>query len=266
MKGNDYRLKTSLFFLLSIIFFSSCGSYQKNILFNSKYDVLADTAKTVYVANDKHKPLNEDYILRVGDRIAFKNLQDVKLVTENSKLDLKDGSEVKSGYLIEKDSMVFLPVVGNIKLAGFSRSEARNIINERYAAKLLKDPMIDIYILNFSVTILGEFNTQGKIYLETEPTDIIDVLGLAKGVSLIADVQKLKIIRGNLQNPEIIYVNLSDINSLASNKIYLQNKDILYLPAKKSFYKSETTRTNINLIQPLILVLNTILVLYNITR
>lgn len=267
MKGNCYRLKYySPLFLLVIVFLSSCGSYKKNTLFNSKYDVLADTAKTVYVANDHREPVSEEYVLQVGDRLRLKNLQDVKLVTESSSNAIGAGNEAKSGYLIERDSTVLLPVIGKLKVAGLTKSNARNIITDTYASKLLKDPIIDISVLNFSVTILGEFNTQGKIYLETEQTNIIDILGLVNGITLNADVKKLKIIRGDLKNPEIVYVDLSNINSLASSKTILQNKDILYLPVKKSYFKSENLKTNLNLLTPLILIFNTILVLYNFTR
>ena len=199
MTGAYYRLKYYLpFLLLIIVFLSSCGSYKKSTLFNSKYDVLADTSKTVYVANGQDN-YSADYIIRVGDKLQIRNLQDPELPASSNPTSGVASNE--SGFLVEIDSTILLPALGKFKVAGLSKEIVRGLIEKQYKDKLLKNPIIELNISNFSVSALGDFIRVGKITFDKFNPSLVEILALCGGVSEFADPRKLKIIRGNLNNP-----------------------------------------------------------------
>ncbi|HEY0896663.1 MAG TPA: SLBB domain-containing protein, partial [Sphingobacteriaceae bacterium] len=155
---------------------------------------------------------------------------------------------------------------GTLPIAGMSRKEASYKIQSLYKQTLLKDPIIDISVINLKVTVLGEFTRQGNFLLEKENTSLIDIIGEAGGITSRANPKSLKIIRGDRLNPEIIYVNLKDINSLSNPKLILRNNDIIYMEPQGIYGTGERVQNFSTILQPVLLILNTALIIYNFTR
>lgn len=261
---NVLRRHRPLIFLLSaLLFCSSCSMRYRNALFTSKDDPARDSIKSVYVVNstDSESIL---YRIKPNDLLAVRNLQDIRYISApadgNSNITTGTGNIT---YRVEADGTVALPVIGKVEVAGLKRSEAAEKIQAMYEKSLLKDPIIDVSIVNLKVTMLGEFISQGNFLLEKDNTSLVEMIGQAGGISSRADPKKLKIIRGDPQDPEIIYVNLKDINSLASKKLILQNNDIIYLEPQAVYGNQERTQIFTSFVQPVLLVLNTALLIYN---
>ena len=267
-------LIASLLFI--ILLNSSCAVRSKQSLFNAPSDFATDTIKQVYVINDKG--LGDLYYkIKPNDFLTIRNIQNPEFgATANSgSSTLGSISNYTSptgsastvlSYPVEPDGTVNLPAVGKVAVAGLTRREAAAKVQEVYSQKLLKDPIIELSVVNLKVTLLGEFGKQGNYLLEKDNTSLIDILGEAGGITKNADPKSLKIIRGDRSDPEIIYVNLSDINSLASKKLILQNNDIIVLQQTKNAATSEKLQSFNNIVQPLLVVVNLAVLIFTITR
>lgn len=257
------KFKPVLFLLSALFLCSSCSMRYRNALFTSKDDPARDSIKSVYVVNstDAESVL---YRIKPNDLLAVRNLQDIRYISAPA----EGSSNVTTGaanitYRVEADGAVALPVIGKVEVAGLTRRAAAEKIQAMYEKSLLKDPIIDVSIVNLKVTMLGEFTSQGNFLLEKDNTSLVEMIGEAGGITSRADPKKLKVIRGNFQNPETIYVNLKDINSLASKKLILQNNDIIYLEPQAVYGNQERTQIFTSFVQPVLLVLNTALLIYN---
>lgn len=248
--------------LLLSVLVSSCATRYRNALFTSRMDLAADTLKSVYVVNGTTEKA-EIYRIKSNDILAIRNLQDLRLITP---IDNQIQTQSQLTYRVDMDGLVTLPVVGTLTIAGLSRKEASDKIQSLYKQTLLKDPIIDVSVVNLKVTVLGEFTKQGNFLLEKENTTLIDIIGEAGGITARANPKTVKIIRGNRQNPEIIYVNLKDINSLANPKLILQNDDIIYMEPQGIYGTGERVQSFSTILQPVLLILNTALIIYNFTR
>ncbi|RYF22989.1 MAG: hypothetical protein EOO42_07885 [Flavobacteriales bacterium] len=254
---------------LFILILSACGARKERTLFNAATDVVTDTIKQVYVVNDKGSG-EIYYKIKVNDLLAVRNLQDrefgAKSATASAAATTAVGSNVIS-YQVDADGNVNLPAIGKVAVLGLTRKEIANKLQMLYGEKLLVDPIIEVTVVNVKVTLLGEFNKQGNFLLERDNTTLIDILGEAGGINTkTADPKTLKIIRGERSNPEIIYVNLNDINSLASKKLILQNNDLILLQPTKSSALSEKLQGINNMIQPVLVLLNVALLIFTISR
>jgi len=261
-----FILLISLCFLVVL---SSCSARKEHSLFNAASDVVTDTIKQVYVVNDQGIS-DAYYKIKIDDRLAVRNLQNPEFgstaTTTMISGSVSGGSTSVLSYPVESDGMVNLPAIGRVEVAGLSRKEAALKIQDIYKTKLLKDPIIELTVVSLKVTLLGEFSRQGNFLLERENTTLIDIIGEAGGITKTADPKSLKIIRGDRSHPEIIYVNLSDINSLASKKLVLQNNDIIILQQTKSSATSEKLQSLNNLVQPILVVLNLGILIFSLTR
>lgn len=272
-----YIPSLALYLILFCITLSSCAVRKQHSLFNAPSDIVTDTIKQVYVINDQG--LGDIYYkIKINDRLAVRNVQNPEFGATNSSAVIGasssgNNSNSPSGsaqnvlaYPVEPDGMVNLPAIGKVEVAGLTRREATFKIQEIYKTKLLKDPIIELTVVNLKVTLLGEFGRQGNFYLEKDNTDLIEIIGEAGGISKTADPKSLKIIRGDRSHPEIIYVNLNDINSLASKKLVLQNNDIIVIQQTKGQALSERLQSFNNIVQPLLVVVNLATLIFALTR
>jgi len=257
------------------ILFSSCSVRKERTLFNAPSDIVTDTIKQVYVVNDQGIS-DAYYKIKVNDQLAIRNVQNFEFgATGNTTNASAANTGTASGsgsinnvlsYPVELDGMVNLPAIGKVEVAGLSRRDAAAKIQDLYKNKLLKDPIIELSVVNLKVTLLGEFSKQGNFLLERDNTTLIDIIGEAGGITKTADPKSLKIIRGDRAHPELIYVNLNDINSLASKKLILQNHDIIVLQQTKSSATSDKLQSFNNILQPLLVVVNLAVLIFTLTR
>jgi polysaccharide export outer membrane protein len=264
------RLHPILLLLISMILFS-CSVRKEHSLFNAASDIVTDTIKRVYVVNDQGIS-DAYYKIKVSDQLAIRNVQNPEFGATASS-GTQSNNTAASGtalnilsYPVEPDGMVNLPAIGKVEVLGLTRREATIKIQEIYKQKLLKDPIIELTVVNLKVTLLGEFSKQGNFLLEKDNTSLIEIIGEAGGITKTADPKTLKIIRGDRSHPEIIYVNLTDINSLASKKLILQNNDIIVLQPTKGAALSEKLQSFNNIVQPLLVVVNLAVLIFTVTR
>ncbi|WP_207422800.1 polysaccharide biosynthesis/export family protein [Desertivirga brevis] len=262
MKRKSYLLIFSV-----LLLFSSCASRYKHALFTAPSDVVTDTLRTVYVANNKG-PEDVYYKIKPDDQLSIRNLQNVEFGAQaiSSNGGSAGGQSAISSFTVEYDGSVTLPVIGKVNVGGLTRREATKKLQDLFSKTLLKDPIIELNIVNLKVTLLGEFNRQGNYLIEKDNTSFTEILGQAGGFSERAETKKIKIIRGDKKNPEIIYVNLKSLNSLADPKLTLQNNDILYAEPRKVYSSSEGLQNAMLFIQPVLIILNSAVILYNLSR
>ncbi len=127
---------------------------------------------------------------------------------------------------------------------------------------LLKDPLIDVSLIAPKITILGEVQRQGSYPLNRENVSLIEIIGLAGGLTEKANPKNLKIIRGDKADPETIYVNLENIQVLTNPKIRLQNNDIIYVDSDQRIAKYEKSQSGFGIFQSVVLVISTGLLIF----
>ena len=247
------RIKPILF--LALFFLSSCAYKQQHALF--KTDVpqpVATVPNSVYPT----------YKICPGDLLQIRNLQNIKYIAEE-----QTGSAVATqapNYQVEEDGTVALPALGRIAVAGLTKLQAARKIEELYKSSLLKDPIIDLKIINLKVTILGEVRTQGNYLLLKDKTNLVDMIGEAGGLTDKANEKTIQIIRGNKANPQVIVADLNNIKTLANPDLNLQNGDIIYVSQNKRTVRNESMQNVSTIVQAALVFLNTALIIYTLTK
>lgn len=264
-------LNTScLLLIITCIFFSSCGTSSPQTLFNAATDVNAELIKDVYIVNDQGDG-GSIYKIKVNDVIAINNLQNREWggsKTQASGTTVTSAtSENITTYRIDVDGTANLPAIGKVLLVGLTRREATVKLQERYGStEYLKDPIIDLSVVNLKVTLFGEFSKQGNFLLTKENTHLIEIIGEAGGLTKDADPKTLKIIRGNPSNPTTIQVNLNNLKSIGNKNLILQNNDIIYIQQTKNAVLAERLQRSNNIIQPLLVVVNLAVLIFTLTK
>lgn len=137
----------------------------------------------------------------------------------------RDGTE---GYLIPNDGKIRLPLVGGVKIAGMSESEASDTLTKRYR-EYLKDPFVSVKILNQKLFVLGEVGTPGVVQVTNGTMTLFEALAKTGDLTDDAERTNIKIIRGGLRTPQVREVNLADMSQMKLTSLILQPNDIVYV-------------------------------------
>ncbi|MDZ4838557.1 MAG: polysaccharide biosynthesis/export family protein [Bacteroidota bacterium] len=150
-----------------------------------------------------------------------------------------------SGFLVDQEGNINYPVIGKVAVRGLSIIEARDAIKVRISEYML-DPFIEVKFLSFKVTILGAVNKPGTYTIPNERANIIEVLGLAGDINEFANINNIRVVRGDPKNPTILYINLSLISSIGKPGYALMPNDVIYIePTKRKFTLANLELTTI---------------------
>lgn len=132
-------------------------------------------------------------------------------------------------FLVEPDGQVKLPIIGKIKISGFTVREAEKVLEQQYATFYNK-PFVMIRVLNRRVLVFpGTGGTGRTVTLDNENMHLVEALALAGGLTNTGKAYKIKLIRGDLRNPKVMLIDLSTIEGLQSSNLLLQSNDIIYV-------------------------------------
>jgi len=229
MKRN-IRLNT-LTFLIIILSLSSCVTNR-----NLEYVSTDNNTQSV-----KSTPFN--YIIQKEDLLSVqissttKSDYDFFNLNETSNPQLMSLNPYLYGYLVKQDGIVNLPMIGNVKVEGFTINEVERVI-EQISSTYFKDPIVKVNIINFKVSILGEVNNPGEYNIVRSNQNLLHLIGKANDLTEFANRRKIKVIRNNGEySSKIFYLNLTDPLVLNDKNFYLHPQDIVYVePMKKKFY------------------------------
>ncbi len=146
-------------------------------------------------------------------------------------------STTSAKYLIREDGVVKLPLVGDIFLKDYTLHQADSVLEiafNRYYEK----SFVTTKFANKRVTVLGTI-TQ-IVPLINEKMTVIEVLALAGGINNTAKVQKIRLLRGDLnKNPQVFLIDLSTVQGMAESQLYVESNDIIYIePVRKPVIES----------------------------
>lgn len=145
-----------------------------------------------------------------------------------------NSNEASGKWLVINDEgEINLPKLGRTQIAGYTVKEANYFLEQSYK-KELKDPIINIKVLNHYVTVLGEVNTPGKYPLNNESVNIIQMIGQANGLSPYAQNTNIEIVRTINGKPTKLQIDLTDLMSSTYNNVSLLPNDIVYIAPKKT--------------------------------
>jgi polysaccharide export outer membrane protein len=190
--------------LLLLLICSSCSLKQQQVLFQQPGTAPENVQNSPEVSGSG----TSDYRIRSQDVLQIRNLQSTKYIVDeapSTPSGTGGGTTSSQGqtYQVEDDGTVVLPVIGHVPVAGLTRAEAAKQIEDLYRKNLLKDPIIDLKIMNLKVTILGEVRAQGNYPLVKDKTNLIEMLGEAGGLTERSNEKNIKIIRGDPKNRNV---------------------------------------------------------------
>ncbi|MFZ5969961.1 MAG: polysaccharide biosynthesis/export family protein [Bacteroidota bacterium] len=232
--SSGLSLFVALFFLIGL---ASCVTNKKYTLLQ-RNDLHARQLPLDTVVRDytqvgfKYKIQPEDILSVRFESLTPKDFDflDQDQLAQGGNVNIAQGNALLIGELVDTNGEIPFPFIGKIKVAGLSVYEAEAKI-QKIVDPYLEQPVVKVRLINFRVTILGEVNREGTISLTNNRVSVLEALGLAGGMTDLADRSHIKLIRQKDGKAEVQYINLLQEDFLQSPYLFLHQNDVLIVPA-----------------------------------
>ncbi len=179
------------------------------------------------------------YILKKGDMISIEVRSVDPMLTQifqpniggsmNPMVQPASGGDLNysTGYALNENGDVALPMIGFVHLAGLSLEESKQTLAIEIS-KYISDPYIMVRLGGIQYSTLGEFNNPGiKSILQPELT-ILEAIAASGDLTILADRKEIVLIRkyeGGVKRHEL---DLTDERILTSPYYFIHPGDQLY--------------------------------------
>lgn len=228
-----------LFIFFSVLSLVSCVSKSK--LLYVQQDLTKDNAKSFEVS------IQPDDVLQIS--ISSENPEvtipyNMQAVIMMSTREEAPEQRRQISYLVDSNGMIDYPVLGKIKISGMTKTQAiihiQNLLKEH-----VKDAIVNIRILNFKFTVLGEVNRPGSFTIPSERITLFEALGQAGDMTIYGTRNNILLIReyNGIKTTQRIDITKPDF--INSEWYYLKQNDVVYVEPNKTRINSSAVGPNL---------------------
>ena len=216
----------------SILFFTGC-SIKEYKLFQTETDKGENL--TVINADDYQKEITYENKIAPNDRVAItvyvqsgqgsQQMSSILTTNSNNNLTSKDDD---IGILVTQKGTVRLPMLGSIEIIGLTEDEASAKLIDLYKT-YIRNPYVKVEIKNQRVIVIGEVKKPGVVSVTNGTMTVLEAIAQSGDLTDLASRDNVKIIRGDLRNPNIRSIDLANVIALNESSLFLRPNDIIYV-------------------------------------
>lgn len=216
---------------VSALILSSCGSYKKI----PYYQDLDRTGLTNAEVRN-YVPLTIQRADILGINVTSKSPESSVLFNYRVNGVSSDNAPENpiTGFLVDENGEVHLPLVGNMKVLGLTTAEFRNKLNEKMLV-YYKEAVVSVRVLNFRVAVSGDVQRPGIYNVQNERITVTQALTLAGDLNITA-IRNILLIREQDGKREFIPLDLTSKKIFESPYYYLRNNDEIYVQPDRTKY------------------------------
>ena len=133
------------------------------------------------------------------------------------------------GILVNTAGYITLPLIGKIKVAGLSQSQAADRITAQYK-KYLNTPSVYVEVLNKRIFVLGEVNKPGVVPIDKEKMTLFEAIAHAGDLTDSAVRNEIIILsNSNVKGMQLRKVDLTHFDTMKYASLMLRPNDIVYV-------------------------------------
>ncbi len=131
-------------------------------------------------------------------------------------------------YLVSDEGTIVFPVIGEVKVEGYTNIQLAKKIQD-LIAEYVKDPIVNVRILNFQITVLGEVKNPGTFFIEDDHISITKALGMAGDLTIFGQRTNILVMGEDGDHKTYAYLDLTDAGVVTNPHYYLRQNDVIYV-------------------------------------
>ena len=135
----------------------------------------------------------------------------------------------KHGILVNAAGYIVLPLIGKVKVAGLSQSQASDRITRMYK-KYLNTPSVYVEVLNKRIFVLGEVKKPGIVPIDKEKMTLFEAIAHAGDLTDSAVRNEIVILSNSpTRGMQMRTVDLTNFDTMRYASLMLRPNDIVYV-------------------------------------
>ncbi|WP_329904022.1 polysaccharide biosynthesis/export family protein [Porphyromonas pogonae] len=138
-------------------------------------------------------------------------------------------------YVVSNDGEISLPILGKVKVVGLTENQAEDVIKDKLKAYLKEGISVNLRIINYKVSVVGEVNRPGICVANNGKLNIFDAIAQSGDLTIYGNRKNVKLLRELADGrKELVTLDLSQSDIISSPYYYLQQGDVLYVEPNKA--------------------------------
>jgi polysaccharide export outer membrane protein len=214
-----------------LVLFSGCSlkDYKLFQVEEKKVDVITKVSKEAYakeLAYENKVAANDRVSITVYIQSGKGSQQMTSILTSQNTNNTNNVDDI--GILVTQNGTVRLPLIGSVQISGLTEDQASEKLISLYKL-YIRNPYVTTEIKNQRVIVIGEVKKPGIVAVKNGTMTLIEAIAQSGDLTDYASRNDIKIIRGDLRNPTIRNIDLSNIMSLNDGSMLLKPNDIIYV-------------------------------------
>jgi len=227
--------------ILSVILAASCTSPKEIIYMQDIDEVKLDEITSRYEAKIKKDDLLTIVVSGPDKQVVMPyNLT----LSDTSYGNAYNPENTTLPYLVDSNGEINFPILGKIKVEGMTRSQLVEYLTEEISMDV-KDPIVYVSFKNYKITVLGEVRSPGTYTMQSEKITIFQALSCAGDLALTADRDGMILIREVDGRNTYHRIDLRSAEFMNEDYFFMQQNDVIYVPASAKRVAAATTNTAI---------------------
>jgi polysaccharide export outer membrane protein len=218
--------KLGMFLILSILI-SSCATKEEVVYFNN-----AESLEGKKNLLEYEPKIEANDVLRINVSSSSVNEEIVAPFQMNQQASQTGGGGGQSlsltGYLVSPEGTINFPVLGRVDVEGLSRTEIQNKL-QKQISDYVRNPVVDVRIVNFSVTVLGEVGSPGRVQVSDGRITMPELLAMSGDITYNGKRENIKVIREVNGIKTVGHIDMTEVDLFDSPFYYLKQNDIVYV-------------------------------------
>lgn len=149
-------------------------------------------------------------------------------------------------YTVTPKGTIDFPAIGEIKVAGMTRSELAGFLKgELMGRNLAKDPVVTVEFANMGISVMGEVRSPGRYDINQDRVTVLDAISMAGDLDLQGKRDNITVLREENGEVKTYKVDLTNFQELAqSPAYYMQQGDVVYVEPNDMKKRQTTTNGN----------------------
>lgn len=217
--------RTAFALLIFVVSLSSCKT--TNLLVEKKTDNTTKALDSVFLDTDAY-----EYHIRKDDKITI-GLWGQDDLSVGSTYGIYNSNEVYGKWLmVDVNGNIEVPKLGTLNVEKMTIVELKTTL-KNYFSEWIKNPIVDVKVLNREITVLGEVRDPQVIPIDKEKNTLLEIIARCKGLDFYANAEYIKVLRQVGEDVYVANINLTESGDLRYKNIRVQPGDVVIVPSKK---------------------------------
>jgi len=223
------------FFITIIIILILSSSCNRKIRYIYKEDHNRDSIISYNINSELYrlKPNDVLHIKILTTDPSINELFKINEQTNDLNRTTNSGSFYLTGFTVNDTGYVQVPILGTLSAEGKTVQEFRSDVNSK-THEYLKDAIVNVKLVSFKISFLGEVVNRGPIFIYQDNIDILEAIARAGGITEYGNMTEVTVIRKENDKRLVYKLDLSERELLTSNKFYLYPDDMIIIDPVKA--------------------------------